>query len=528
MAKSSIEWTQMTWNPTTGCTKLGKECENCYAEKETNRFKSNPQLKKYHAGFDVVVEHRSTLQEPLRWKKPTVVFVDSMSDLFHDDVSLGFIKDVFKVMNNTPQHTYQVLTKRAKNLTKYSNDLEWTHNIWMGVSVGVNATKHRVQELQKCGAKNKFISVEPLLEQIDEMNIEGIDLVIVGGESGHNNARPIEKDWVVKVKDICDEQNVPFFFKQWGKLRNNPDPNDPTQHENHTYHAKGGCMLDAKLYLSNPSLKGYQLKTLDIFGSDYYVMDDYFGLNTIWELKSYLPEMEDELFKQLKADIKTNGLNDPIIYTTLPNGQKLVIEGHTRLRAAIELKLKEFPTKEITDSFNNIDDIKLWMIRHQFQRRNLSNVEKLQLAFHSKETIEKRAKENLSKGGKNIDVNEHIDTSQEIAKIAGVSRATVVRYTNVINNAPKSMKVNMLKGDISISAASKNIDKKAIKKKTPTVKEKEEPKIKLVKSYGEGIELLNNAEIDSIVVLKDIEQIESFTTKQKTSFGFLIVKRDQE
>lgn len=523
MAKSSIEWTQETWNPTTGCTKLGTECSNCYAEKETNRMKSNPKQVKYHAGFDVVVEHRDTLQEPLIWKKPTVVFVNSMSDLFHDDVSLEFIKDVFKVMNDTPQHTYQVLTKRAKNLAKYSDELTWTDNIWMGVSVGVNATKHRIKELRKCGAKNKFISVEPLLEQVDEMNIEGIDWVIVGGESGHNNARPIEREWIVRMRDICEEQNVPFFFKQWGKLRNNPDPNDPTQYKNHRYHAKGGCMLDSKMYKNNPSLKDYEVQTLNIFGSDYYVLDDYFGLKTIWELKSYLPEMDDDLFNQLKSDIKRNGLNDPILYLTLTDGNKLVIEGHTRLRAAIELKLKEFPAKEITDSFNNLDDIKLWMIRHQFQRRNLSNVEKLQLAFHSKETIEKRAKENLSKGGKNIDVNEPIDTNQEIAKIAGVSRATVVRYTNVINNAPKSLKQNMLKGDISISAASKNIESKPIKKKIATAKEKEEPQLKLIKSYADGIELLNNAEVESLVILTDVAQIESFTTKQKSSFGFLIV-----
>ena len=268
MGESKISWTQKTWNPTTGCTKLGKECENCYAEKDTNRKKFNSQLPNYKDGFDVFREHENTLGKPLKFKSPEVVFVDSMSDLFHDDATLPFIKMVFKVMNETPQHTYQVLTKRAKNVLKYTNELTWTDNIWMGVTVGINATKHRIADLQKCGAKHKFVSIEPLLEQIDEMDLSDIGLVIVGGESGGNKARPFEKEWVVKMKEICDSQNVPFFFKQWGKLRNNPDQNDPTQHKKHRFHGKGGCMLNGQIYQNNPCMPNYLVEKVNLFGAD--------------------------------------------------------------------------------------------------------------------------------------------------------------------------------------------------------------------------------------------------------------------
>lgn len=184
MAKSSIEWTQITWNPTTGCNKVGPECKNCYAEKETKRYQHNPKQTKYHAGFDVVREHEDSLNDPLNYKKPSVIFVDSMSDLFHKNVSLEFIQKVFDVMNNTPQHTYQVLTKRDDKLIEYSGSLNWTENIWMGVSVGINESKSRITALQQCGAKKKFISFEPLIGPIDEVDLTNIDMVIVGGESG--------------------------------------------------------------------------------------------------------------------------------------------------------------------------------------------------------------------------------------------------------------------------------------------------------------------------------------------------------
>jgi len=194
MKKNYISWTEQTWNTVSGCTKLGKECKNCYAKIITDIRKNNPTYSKYEEGFDKVVEHKETLNEPYQWKEPTVVFVNSMSDLFHDDVSLDFIKAVFKVMNETPQHTYQVLTKRSQNLLKYSNQLNWTDNIWAGVSVGINDTRFRIDDLRQCGSKHKFISVEPLIEEINDLDLNGIDWVIVGGESGSEDARPLEYD----------------------------------------------------------------------------------------------------------------------------------------------------------------------------------------------------------------------------------------------------------------------------------------------------------------------------------------------
>jgi protein gp37 len=439
MAESSIEWTGKVWNPTTGCTKISKECDFCYAETLTNRWKHNPSQPKYKAGFDKLVMHKSALQDPYQWKEPTTIFVNSMSDLFHKDVTLEFIQKVFKVMNDTPQHTYQVLTKRDHLLKRYSKDLNWTNNIWMGVSVGMQSSTKRIDNLRACDAKYKFLSVEPFIEEITDMDLTGIDWVIVGGESGTGDIRPMKKEWVLKVKQICSRYKVPFFFKQWGTKNNNPDPNDPTIHKEHKYHAKGGCLLDGKLYLGNPTVKDDSIPTIKLFGKDYLIMDENQDLNTIWELKSYLPMMGEDLLAQLTKDIKKNGVNDPILYWVTPEGKKLVIEGHTRLTAAISARKRDVPTKEIKEDFTNLDDIKLWMIKHQFQRRNLSSLERIELAYHSKETIEKAAKENLSKAGKGEDITKPIDTYDEIAKLAGVGRTSVVRYSGVISKAPETL-----------------------------------------------------------------------------------------
>jgi len=266
MAKSTIEWTDGTWNPTTGCTKISKECDNCYAEVMTKRLMAMGQ-EKYAKGFDVVVEHHDSLQEPYNWKIPQTVFVNSMSDLFHKDISLAYIQQVFKVMNDTPQHTYQILTKRHHELSKYSDHLNWTDNIWMGVSVGSMASVRKIEHLRRCGAKHKFLSVEPLIEELTDLNLEGIDLVFVGGESGTGDVRPMKLNWVEGVKVACKKYNTAFFFKQWGKAKFNPDQNDPTIHSLHRYHAKGGAMLDGKLYLDNPSMKNMAIPTISVFGN---------------------------------------------------------------------------------------------------------------------------------------------------------------------------------------------------------------------------------------------------------------------
>ena len=525
MSESKIEWTENTWNPTTGCTIISKECNNCYAKTLTDRYMHNSKLPKYRKGFDVVVEHPYTLEQPKSWSKPRTVFVNSMSDLFHTDVSLDFLKRVFKVMNETPQHTYQVLTKRHHELERYSKELTWTDNIWMGVSVGNQVATRRIKSLQKCGAKHKFLSVEPLIEEITQMDLTGIDLVLAGGESGNNTARKVEKDWVLKVKGLCKEQKVPFFFKQWGMERFNPDAADPTMNKEHRYYAKGGCMLDGQVYLSNPTIKDDSTPTLKLFGNDYYIMDEKYELNTIWELKAYLPMMEDELYSQLKEDIKKNGVNDPILYWTTPGGVKLVIEGHTRLLAAISNKLKDIPKKEIKERFNSLEEIKLWMIKHQFQRRNLSTVEKIQLAYLSKETIEKTAKENLSKAGKNIDVTERVDTNEEIARIAGVGRTTVVRYAAVVEHASLLVLSRLKKGELTISGAHQTI-----KDLTDTpLKRTERTEInaavaKIFPSIEKGAKLLRSGDIDALMIVKDQGQIERLGSNQKKKLGFYILK----
>ncbi len=524
MANTNIEWTNVTWNPTTGCTKVSKECDNCYAKDMTNRMQHMPNQQKYKQGFDVFVQHEDALLEPYNWKKPKTVFVNSMSDLFHKDITPEFLGKVFKVMNETPQHTYQILTKRHHELEKYSDQLNWTDNIWMGVSVGHVAGERRIQSLVKCGAKHKFLSVEPLIEELNDLNLEGINWVITGGESGDNKSRPIEKDWILKVKKNCEQYNVPFFFKQWGKTRNNPSLEDPTINKEHRYHAKGGCLLDGKIYLANPTIMDDTIPTINVFGGDHLVMDEFEGLNTIWELKSYLPIMEKDIYSQLKKDIKKNDLNDPILYIKNSHGKKLVIEGHTRLKACIELKKKIIPTKEVKEDFNSLDDIKLWMVKHQCQRRNLSAVEKIKLAFLSKPTIEKMAKYNLSKAGKKIQIVGAIDTNDEIAKLAGVSRTSIVRYNTVLEKAPKSIIEKLIKGEMSIGMAHSSIKLHPKMKSKPKLKNKQKaPEIKVYKSIESATENLKSGIIDGIIILKNETQIELLNNNLKTNFGVVYV-----
>jgi protein gp37 len=531
MASSSIEWTNKTWNPTTGCTHISKECDFCYAEKETKRLMHNPNIEKYRKGFDVIVEHPDTLLEPYKWNEPCTVFVNSMSDLFHKDISLDFIKKVFLVMNKTPQHTYQILTKRHDILERYSDQLNWTDNIWAGVSVGTQIATRRIKSLVKCGAKNKFLSVEPLIEEITDIELNGIDWVIVGGESGFNKVRPLEKEWVLKVKEKCSEQNVPFFFKQWGKTRNNPNPDDPTINKLHRYHSKGGSELDGKVYWTNPTIEDNLMPTINLFGEDYLIMDEFEDLNTIWELKSYLPFMDKDVFENLKDDIKANGINDPILYITTPNGEKLVVEGHTRLRIAISINLKQIPTKELKETFKSLDEIKLWMVQHQIGRRNLSNVEKVRLAYLSKPTIEKMAHENLSKGGQfftkngNADAEiKKIDTYDEIAKIANVGRTTVVKYSQIIAKASQTIIDNLNNGTISIGSAHASIKNEKVTEKIVSKLESKEastiqPNIIILSNIDEGQSKLMAGDIDVVMILKKNDRLDILKENEKIRIG---------
>lgn len=237
MAQSSIEWTEMTWNPTTGCDKISAGCKFCYAEVMSKRLKAMG-IEKYADGFKVIKTHDSELTRPFEWKSPKVVFVNSMSDLFHVKVPLPFIQQVFETMNECSQHTFQVLTKRAELVEAYSGQLNWTKNIWMGVSVEDYRVVDRIDHLRRSDAKVKFLSLEPLIGPLPNLNLDGIDWVIVGGESGRN-PRPIRQEWVEDIQRQCEAAGVAFFFKQWGgknKKASGRLLNGRTYDEMPTYH----------------------------------------------------------------------------------------------------------------------------------------------------------------------------------------------------------------------------------------------------------------------------------------------------
>jgi protein gp37 len=234
---SEIEWTETTWNPTTGCTKVSAGCKNCYAEAMTKRFESK------WGKFNNIQIHIDRLQLPYKKRSPTVYFVNSMSDLFHNKVPDSFIQKVFKTMNENSRHTFQILTKRADRLIKLNSKLNWTENIWMGVSVESPSVFNRIEPLIRSNAKVKFLSIEPLLSSVKQIPLDGIDWVIVGGESGRK-ARLMEKNWVLEIRDLCQEKHIPFFFKQWGG----------------TNKKLSGRQLDRKEYneLPNLTLKKFQ------------------------------------------------------------------------------------------------------------------------------------------------------------------------------------------------------------------------------------------------------------------------------
>ena len=210
---SKIEWTESTWNPVTGCTKISPGCKHCYAERMSIRLKAMGQPN-YVNGFQLTV-HEHVLEMPLRWKRSQTIFVNSMSDLFHKGLPLEFISKVFEVMVRASHHRFQVLTKRSKRLLDLSPKLPWPSNVWMGVSVENSDYLFRIDHLRQTDSHIKFVSFEPLLGPIHDLDLEGIDWVIVGGESGPK-ARPMDPDWVREIRDRCLSAKVPFFFKQWG------------------------------------------------------------------------------------------------------------------------------------------------------------------------------------------------------------------------------------------------------------------------------------------------------------------------
>lgn len=219
---SHIEWTDVTWNPITGCDRVAAGCDNCYALALAKRLKAMG-AEKYQndgdprtsgPGFGVTT-HPESLRQPYNWRAPRTVFVNSMSDLFHAKVPIGFIRDVFDVIRDTPQHTYQVLTKRAHRAARLADSLDWPDNLWMGVSVESTDAVDRIDDLRTVPAATRFLSCEPLLTALPDLNLDGIGWVIAGGESGPN-ARPMDPAWVEDIRDQCGSAGVAFFFKQWG------------------------------------------------------------------------------------------------------------------------------------------------------------------------------------------------------------------------------------------------------------------------------------------------------------------------
>lgn len=215
-SNSKIEWTQVTWNPVTGCSKVSQGCKYCYAERLAKRLQIMD-VKRYKNGFDVTL-HEDLVKLPLRWQQPRLVFVNSMSDLFHEKIPLEFIKRIFDTMERSPKHVFQILTKRSERLRKVSRELPWAPNVWMGVSIENATVLNRVNDLQKVPAHIRFLSCEPLIEPIYTLPLKGIHWVIVGGESGPK-ARPMKKEWVESILQQSREAGVAFFFKQWGGVR---------------------------------------------------------------------------------------------------------------------------------------------------------------------------------------------------------------------------------------------------------------------------------------------------------------------
>jgi len=241
---TKIEWTSHTWNPTTGCTKISPGCQNCYAEIFANRLKMM-KIKEYENGFNFTM-HRHKLNQPLQRKKPTIYFVNSMSDLFHLDVSDFFLDRVFDTILKTPHHTYQILTKRSARMMQYFSRRSCPPNAWLGVTVEKASSKERIAHLATIEAPVRFVSFEPLLEYLGNLNLDGIGWVIVGGESG-NRARPMLPQWVNPIKDQCLAEDIPFFFKQWGSW--GPDGVKRSKKNN-------GRILNGKIYDGMPAVGG--------------------------------------------------------------------------------------------------------------------------------------------------------------------------------------------------------------------------------------------------------------------------------
>jgi len=242
MKTTKIEWTDKTWNPITGCTKKSAGCAHCYAEVMAKRLKAMHQ-KKYRNGFELTM-HEEALKEPIAWKKPHNIFVCSMSDIFHEEVPFTFVDKILETIKSTPQHQYQILTKRAERMSDYFSTRTLPDNVWLGVTVECISSKDRIDHLRDLDATVKFLSCEPLIEDLGELNLKGIDWIIVGGESGPQ-ARPMQLEWVVNIQKQVEAQNAAFFFKQWGTWGS-----DGIKRNKHT----NGKLLQGKIIQQMPAV----------------------------------------------------------------------------------------------------------------------------------------------------------------------------------------------------------------------------------------------------------------------------------
>lgn len=268
--KSNIEWTRATWNPATGCTKISAGCKNCYMFYQAKWLKGMNNIR-YRNGATPTM-HWDLIDSPKKWKKPIRVFVCSMSDLFHEDYTDEFIYAVFKTMNETPQHTYKVLTKRSGRLAEMASKLNWTTNIFPGVSVENRAVYHRIDDLRKVPTNNRWLSVEPLLGSVKDIDLNDIAWVVLGGESGPK-ARDMDVEWAREVRDKCIDEDVLLFFKQFGKNENNPNQFDETMKKkikkrDNPLYAKGGCVLDGEIYRQYPDHEYFENNNVGVISNE--------------------------------------------------------------------------------------------------------------------------------------------------------------------------------------------------------------------------------------------------------------------
>ena len=493
MKNSKIGWTMHTANLWWGCVKVADGCSGCYAC-EIAKFRQHDVWgnDKPRRMINDVWENLEKFQkEAKKLNEIHRVFVGSMMDIFEIPMPLvdnvgnaltegkdefwntGQLRDKFfnEIVPNCPNLMFLLLTKRPSNINKYIPQ-EWQdnppNNVMFGTSVSNQETANtNIPHLAKVNGK-RFLSAEPLTGPIDLMQqdkdgnplLDSLSWIIVGGESGEKDLRQMESEWVSVIKDQCENNNIPFYFKQWGSEEFNPNQNDPTIKKKHPWHAKGGCMYDGKMYMNYPShFNDDTTLIVNLFDEDHFVIDQWKGLCIVNELKSYLPPIDDEIYLKLKENIKLNGLDNQILYFENKQNIRIVIDGHSRLEACREIGITDIPSRKVQEKFDNLDEIKLWMVKNQCERRNLSNVEKLKIAFLSINEIERMANKNLSDAGKNKTVDKKINTCEEIGKIAGVSTSTVTRYKFIMDNfkefdeISKTIFDNLNNGLITISKA---------------------------------------------------------------------------